>query len=95
MSERKPRITINYCTQCNWMLRAAWMAQELLQTFGQDIAEVALIPSTGGIFEIAVDGTVIWDRKTDGGFPEAKVLKQKVRDVVWPERGLGHSDTPR
>jgi selenoprotein W-related protein len=91
MAQSKPRITIGYCTQCNWMLRAAWMAQELLQTFGQDIGEVALVPGTGGLFVISVDGKVIWDRKADGGFPEAKTLKQKVRDTVWPERDLGHS----
>ena len=89
---RKPRITITYCTQCSWMLRAAWMGQELLSTFGADLGEVALIPGTGGIFEIHVNGDLIWERKRDGGFPEAKVLKQKVRDIVWPERDLGHSD---
>lgn len=94
-----PRISITYCTQCNWLLRAAWMAQELLQTFGQDLAEVALRPGTGGVFEIRVlmpDGSeeLIWERKRDGGFPEAKVLKQRVRDLVWPERDLGHSDRP-
>jgi selenoprotein W-related protein len=94
MAELKPRVTISYCTQCNWMLRAAWMAQELLQTFGQDLGEVALIPGTGGIFVIAVNDKTIWDRRADGGFPEAKVLKQKLRDVVWPERDLGHSDRP-
>ncbi|WP_271895438.1 SelT/SelW/SelH family protein [Candidatus Phyllobacterium onerii] len=88
----KPRITITYCTQCSWMLRAAWMGQELLSTFGADLGEVALIPGTGGIFEIHVNGDLIWERKRDGGFPEAKVLKQKVRDIVWPERDLGHSD---
>ncbi|PRD43458.1 hypothetical protein C5748_11230 [Phyllobacterium phragmitis] len=88
----KPRITITYCTQCSWLLRAAWMAQELLSTFGQDIGEVALIPGTGGIFEIRVGEELIWERKRDGGFPEAKVLKQLVRNIVWPERDLGHSD---
>lgn len=88
----RPRIAIHYCTQCNWMLRAAWMAQELLSTFGQDLAEVALVPGTGGIFEISVDGRIIWDRNVDGGFPEAKVLKQRVRDVIAPDRDLGHSD---
>ncbi len=87
-----PRIAITYCSQCNWMLRAAWMAQELLTTFGQDLGEVALVPGTGGIFIITVDGVPVWDRKTDGGFPEAKALKQRVRDIVWPERDLGHSD---
>jgi len=88
----KPRIAITYCTQCNWLLRAAWMAQELLQTFGQDIGEVALVPATGGHFEITLDGQTIWERKRDGGFPEAKVLKRIVRDSVWPERDLGHAD---
>ncbi len=88
----RPRIAITYCAQCNWMLRAAWIAQELLSTFGQDLAEVALVPGTGGIFVVTLDGRTIWDRKEDGGFPEAKVLKQRVRDVAWPQRDLGHSD---
>lgn len=88
----RPSIRITYCTQCNWMLRAAWMAQELLSTFGADLAEVTLVPGTGGVFEIAVDGETVWERRKDGGFPEAKVLKQRVRDRVWPERDLGHAD---
>ncbi|GHD19606.1 SelT/SelW/SelH family protein [Tianweitania populi] len=92
-----PRITITYCTQCQWLLRAAWLAQELLSTFGADLGEVALVPGTGGIFEIhcqthGTEPELIWERKRDAGFPEAKVLKQRVRDIVWPERGLGHSD---
>ena len=88
----KPRITIEYCTQCNWMLRAAWLAQELLQTFAQDIGEVALIPGTGGTFVVVTDGQIVWERKADGGFPEAKVLKQRLRDHLWPDRDLGHAD---
>ena len=88
----RPRIEITYCTQCQWLLRAAWMAQELLSTFGADIGEVALVPGTGGVFEITCDGETIWERKRDGGFPEAKVLKRLVRDRVWPDRDLGHSD---
>lgn len=88
----KPRITITYCRQCNWMLRAAWLAQELLSTFSEELGEVALIPGTGGIFVIECDGALIWERKADGGFPEAKVLKQRLRDVIDPARDLGHSD---
>jgi Tfp pilus assembly protein PilX len=37
---------------------------------------------------------LIWDRKIDGGFPEAKVLKQRIRDYIDPKRDLGHSDKP-
>jgi selenoprotein W-related protein len=86
------RVTITYCTQCQWLLRAGWMAQELLSTFGADLAEVALAPGTGGVFEISCDGKIIWERKRDGGFPDAAKLKQLVRDIVDPERDLGHSD---
>lgn len=88
----QPRITIRYCTRCNWLLRAGWIAQELLQTFGEDLGEVALIPGSGGIYEIAVDGQVIWDRKADGGFPGPRDIKQRLRDLIAPERDLGHLD---
>lgn len=88
----KARVQITYCTQCKWLLRAAWMAQELLTTFADDLAEVALVPATGGVFRIAVGSETIWNRKVDGGFPEITVLKQLVRDRVAPGRSLGHSD---
>jgi selenoprotein W-related protein len=87
-----PRVTITYCTQCGWLLRAGWMAQELLSTFGTEIGEVALVPGTGGVFEIACDGVTLWERVRDGGFPDAAELKRRVRDVIAPERVLGHAD---
>ncbi len=68
------------------------MAQELLQTFPESLKEVALIPGTGGIFEIRVDDALIWERKRDGGFPGPKELKQRLRDIIDPERDLGHTD---
>ena len=92
MGSSKPKIVITYCTQCNWLLRAAWMAQELLSTFGSDLGEVALSPSTGGVFHITYDGEEIWERKQDGGFPDVKTLKQRVRDKLDPLRDLGHTD---
>jgi selenoprotein W-related protein len=88
----RPRIVILYCTQCQWLLRAGWMAQELLSTFSTDLGEVVLQPGTGGIFQITYNGDLIWDRKSDGGFPDAKVLKQRVRDRLDPGRPLGHID---
>ena len=91
-STPKPSVVITYCTQCNWLLRAGWMAQELLQTFGVELGAVTLVPGTGGIYTIDVDGERIWDRKRDGGFPDVKTLKQRVRDVIDPERDLGHLD---
>jgi selenoprotein W-related protein len=93
MSEARP-IQIVYCRQCRWLLRAAWMAQELLTTFEEEVSEVALRPGTGGIFEVRVGDEVIWSRKEKGRFPEIPELKQLVRDRVAPGRSLGHSDRP-
>ncbi|KAG5915898.1 hypothetical protein E4U61_004160 [Claviceps capensis] len=113
--ERFPCVTIRFCTQCRWMLRAAYYAQELLSTFSTSLGQVSLQPSTGGIFTITIqtsssssssspdvpatdtgtgtgDIQVLWDRKRDGGFPEVKDLKRRVRDVIEPGRNLGHVD---
>jgi len=90
----RPRVEIEYCTQCRWLLRAAWLAQELLTTFSDELGEVALVPGQGGVFAVRVDDTLVWSRAEAGRFPEAKELKQLVRDRVAPERDLGHSDRP-
>ena len=92
MTPDKAEVTITYCTQCQWLLRAAWLAQELLSTFADDLARVSLEPATGGTFRIQCNGVEIWERKADGGLPEAKVLKQRVRDQIDPARDLGHND---
>ncbi|KAI2993706.1 hypothetical protein CBS147346_10879 [Aspergillus niger] len=46
---------------------------------------------TGGE-DVDITETILWDRKTNGGFPEVKVLKSLVRNVVDPSRDLGHTD---
>lgn len=87
-----PRVEIAYCTQCRWLLRAAWMAQELLITFESELGGVTLCPGSGGVFEVRVDGDIVWSRKDEGRFPELPELKRRVRDRVVPDRELGHSD---
>lgn len=88
----KAIIDIYYCRQCNWMLRSSWMAQELLHTFSEEIDTLSLHPDTGGRFEVYCNQQLIWERKAEGGFPDAKQLKLRVRDVIDPERDLGHVD---
>jgi selenoprotein W-related protein len=74
------------------LLRAAWLAQELLTTFEEELGGVILAPGTGGVFEVRHGEAVLWSRKVEGRFPEAKELKQRVRDIVAPDKSLGHSD---
>ncbi|MEQ6900916.1 SelT/SelW/SelH family protein [Nocardioides sp. YIM 152588] len=97
-----PVVTIRYCVDCKWLLRAQWYAGELLQTFSAELGGVLLVPAHGAMFRIDVDApagddaaigaTTVWNRKTDGGFPEIADLKRRVRDLVAPGRALGHVD---
>lgn len=91
---RQNNVEIEYCTQCRWLLRAAWMAQELLTTFESDLERVCLVPGTGGIFEVRLNAETIFSRQAAQRFPESKELKQLIRDRIDPERPLGHSDRP-
>ena len=91
----KHTVRIEYCPKCNWLLRAAYFAQEFLSTFEDEIQGLTLVPSEiNGSFTIKVDDIKVFDRKDDGGFLEIKELKQRVRDVVAPGKSLGHADTP-
>ena len=89
----KQIISIEYCPKCGWMLRAAYIAQELLTTFTDDIKGVLLQPSeNSGTFIVCINQAIIFDRRAMGRFPEVKELKQLVRDKVNPDKHLGHSD---
>jgi len=68
------------------------MSQELLTTFDEEITSLTLIPGSGGIFEVNANSQLVWSRKEQGRFPDITELKQKVRDVISPDRHLGHVD---
>ena len=78
MSEKPlPSVRITYCTQCQWLLRAGWMAQELLSTFGTDLGEVTLVPGTGGIFQVRVGDKTVAERARSH-FPGADEIVKAV-----------------
>jgi len=85
-------VRIDYCSKCRWLLRAAWLAQEVMGTFEEEVSEVRLRKAEAGTFDIYLNDALLWSRKREGRFPEIKELKQAIRDRVSPERDLGHVD---
>jgi selenoprotein W-related protein len=86
------RIVIEYCPRCGWLLRSAWLAQELLTTFASELSELTLKPAPSGTFKIWANQTLVWDRATNEGFPQAAELKRLVAPLIAPGKDLGHSD---
>lgn len=48
------------------------MTSKLLTAFKQNIHSIKLIPSSGGCFELTVDGDLIYSKLKSGKFPEDK-----------------------
>ena len=72
------------------MLRAAYLAQELLTTFEKELGEVALVPGSGGIFEVRVDGETLATNRETKRRPEAGEVKRLLRDRIAPGKTIGH-----
>ena len=89
----KPRLEIEYCRRCRWLLRAAWLAQELLTTFETELGGVTLVPNDeGGVFRVKLGAEELFSRASTGRLPESAELKRLVRDRVAPGRELGVVD---
>ena len=91
---RRPRLEIEYCRRCGFLLRSAWMAQEILQAFPEEVAELALVPGSGGHFIIRLDGEKLFSRRAEGRFPQPKEIKQAIAERLDPERRFGHRQGP-
>jgi selenoprotein W-related protein len=74
-TDRKPNITLEYCVPCNYTDRAKWTASELESRFG---TAVTLIPSAGGVFEVEVDGNIIFSKRRERRFPEMDELTASI-----------------
>lgn len=92
MSVQAPRIEIEYCRQCGFALRAGWLAQELLRAFEDELAEVALVPGSGGHFIVRLDQDCLFSRREAGRFPEAKEIKLLIRDRLGSDKRFGHRE---
>ena len=82
---KKPTISIEYCTICSFRGRAAWLAQEVLAANEGDLTGLELVPGRGGIFEVRIDGELVFSRKEAGRFPEPREIKDALRGRL----GLG------
>ena len=63
------KISIEYCKQWNYKPRASSLGDELKRDLGQDV-QVELIAGSNGVFEITVDGSLIFSKKQSGRFPD-------------------------
>ena len=71
-------ISIEYCAMWNYLPKASSLEVELKNNFPQ--ANISLISSGGGVFEISLNGNLIFSKKALNRFPEDGEIKKLVMD---------------
>ena len=64
------KLSIEYCNSWNYLPRASRMAADLLEKYGNNVTELTLIPSGGGVYEVTKNSTLIFSKKELERFPE-------------------------
>ena len=59
------------------------MTAKLLPRFKREVVQLVLIPSTGGCFEVTVDGKLLYSKLETGQFPDEETLLDAI------DRALG------
>ena len=72
------KISIEYCAMWNYLPKASSLEVELKNNFPQ--ADIALISSGGGVFEISLNGNLIFSKKALNRFPDDGEIKKLVMD---------------
>lgn len=76
------KISIEYCTSWGYAGRAVALARKLLNEHKNNIQELSLIPSSDGVFEITIDGELIYSKKETGEFPENNEVEDTLRNKI-------------
>ena len=72
------KISIEYCSMWNYLPKASSLEVELKNDFPQ--ADISLISSGGGVFEISLNGDLIFSKKALNRFPESGEIKKLIMD---------------
>ena len=70
------KISIEYCTKWNYEPRASSLGEELKKEFD---AEIKLIPSSGGVFEVIADAELLFSKKVLQRFPESGEVEELIK----------------
>jgi len=73
-------VSITFCVPCRFQQKAIQDADAILKEFGRRLASVRLVTGDDGVYDVAVDGRVIYSLDEEQRFPETNVLIARIRE---------------
>lgn len=77
-----PEVSITYCVPCRYQAKALQDADAILREFGERLTDLRLVPGDDGVYDVAVDGELIFSLDQAEHFPETKDLVEALRNRV-------------
>jgi selenoprotein W-related protein len=74
-----PEVSITFCVPCRYQQKAIQDADAILRQFGQRITDVRLVPGERGVYDVHLDGTLIFSLDRAEHFPESAELIEAIR----------------
>jgi selenoprotein W-related protein len=54
------------------------LAEKILHDYFPMIEGLTLVPSGGGVFEVTLDGSLVYSRRATGSFPDPDALTSEI-----------------
>ena len=75
-------ISIEYCTSWSYLARAVALSRTLLNEHENNVSELTLIPSHGGVYEISLNGELVFSKKELDRYPEKGEVEALVLEKL-------------
>lgn len=75
-------VSITYCVPCRYQAKAVQDADALLREFGGQLRSLRLVPGERGVYDVAVDGQIVFSLDRAMRFPETAELIEFIRQRV-------------
>jgi selenoprotein W-related protein len=77
-------VLIRYCLPCRYQPKAMQDADAILEEFGPQLSGLRLVPGDHGVYDVEVDGQVVFSMDQAMRFPETPELIATIRKKIGP-----------
>ena len=81
------RVRITYCVPCRYRAKAIQDGNALLEEFGRSLDALELVPGDHGVYDVSVDGALVYSLNEEYRFPETSVMIERVRARISETTG--------
>ncbi|MGQ9591101.1 MAG: Rdx family protein [Planctomycetota bacterium] len=73
------RVSIRYCRLSNYVRVAEELERALREEFPDGLLDVDLVPSRGGVYEVSVNGRLVFSKRATSRLPDPEEIAYHVR----------------